>query len=187
MLIEIGHVEAILQYSVKSMGGEGLDVANLGWHGLDGDRRLALRRIDDRSGFPWLQQAGFPTCSCLLRTAAKTVLRGDLPAHIRTPNGEEMAVFGEDLAAEVGRRYGAPVQCGNLRRGHSHRSAGGRADHSPPYGDREKGTRVIETQCPRTPPNPRLQRTRSVSPLSPLSSQTVGAQARVPGRGRRGP
>jgi len=52
MLIEIGQVEAIFRYPVKSMGGERLDVANLGWHGLDGDRRLAFRRIDDRSGFP---------------------------------------------------------------------------------------------------------------------------------------
>ena len=51
MLIEIGHVEAIFRYPVKSMGGERLEVAELGWHGLDGDRRLALRRIDDRSGF----------------------------------------------------------------------------------------------------------------------------------------
>ena len=75
MLIEIGHVEAIFRYPVKSMGGERLEAAKLGWHGLDGDRRLAFRRIDDRSGFPWLRQASFPTCSCLLRTAVKTVLR----------------------------------------------------------------------------------------------------------------
>jgi uncharacterized protein YcbX len=32
MLIEIGHVEAIFRYPVKSMGGERLKVANLGWH-----------------------------------------------------------------------------------------------------------------------------------------------------------
>jgi uncharacterized protein YcbX len=50
MLIEIGHVEAIFRYPVKSMAGESLEVANLGWHGLDGDRRLALRRIENRSG-----------------------------------------------------------------------------------------------------------------------------------------
>ena len=50
MLIEIGHVEAIFRYPVKSMGGERLEAAKLGWHGLDGDRRLAFRRIDDRSG-----------------------------------------------------------------------------------------------------------------------------------------
>ncbi len=54
MLIEIGHVEALFRYPVKSMGGERLEVANLGWHGLDGDRRLAFRQLDDRRGFPRL-------------------------------------------------------------------------------------------------------------------------------------
>ena len=54
MLIKIGHVEALFRYPVKSMRGERLEVTNLGWHGLDGDRRLAFRRMDDRSGFPWL-------------------------------------------------------------------------------------------------------------------------------------
>jgi uncharacterized protein YcbX len=58
MVIEIGHVEAIFRYPVKSMAGERLEVANLGWHGLDRDRRLAFRRMDDRSGFPWLTRFG---------------------------------------------------------------------------------------------------------------------------------
>ena len=44
MPIEIGQVEAIFRYPVKSMGGERLEVAKLGWHGLEGDRRLAFRR-----------------------------------------------------------------------------------------------------------------------------------------------
>ena len=56
MLMEIGHVAEIFRYPVKSMGGERLDAADLGWHGLDGDRRLAFRRMDinndDRNGFP---------------------------------------------------------------------------------------------------------------------------------------
>jgi uncharacterized protein YcbX len=40
MLIEIGHREAISRYPVKSMGGERLEVAKLGGHGLDGDRGM---------------------------------------------------------------------------------------------------------------------------------------------------
>ena len=40
MLIEIGQVEALFRYPVKSMGGEPLEEANLGWHGLEGDRRM---------------------------------------------------------------------------------------------------------------------------------------------------
>jgi hypothetical protein len=45
MPIEIGQIEAIFRYPVKSMRGELLDAATLGWHGLDGDRRLAFRRL----------------------------------------------------------------------------------------------------------------------------------------------
>ena len=117
MLMEIGHVEAIFRYPVKSMRGERLEAATLGWHGLDGDRRLALRRIDDRSGFPWLTATRLPD---LLLFAPHREADGDpddLPTRIRTPDGKEMAVFGEDLAAEVERRHKAPVEMTHLRGG----------------------------------------------------------------------
>ena len=117
MPIEIGHVEAIFRYPVKSMGGERLEVANLGWHGLEGDRRLAFRRIDDRSGFPWLSASKLPDLLLFAPHRREDGAPGDLPTHVRTPDGEEMPVFGEDLAAEVGRRYGAPVQMMQLKHG----------------------------------------------------------------------
>jgi hypothetical protein len=117
MLIEIGHVEAIFRYPVKSMGGERLEVARLGWHGLDGDRRLAFRRIDDRSGFPWLAASTLPELLLFAPHRREDGAPGDLPTHIRTPDGEEMPVFGEDLATEVGRRHGAPVQMMQLDHG----------------------------------------------------------------------
>jgi uncharacterized protein len=117
MLIEIGQVEAIFRYPVKSMGGERLEVAELGWHGLDGDRRLAFRRIDDRSGFPWLTAGKLPDLILFTPHRREDGYRGDLPTHVRTPDGEEMPVFGEDLAIEVGRRYGAPVRMMQLNHG----------------------------------------------------------------------
>ena len=117
MLTEIGHVEAIFRYPVKSMGGERLRVAKLGWHGLDGDRRLAFRRIDDRSGFPWLTASKLPDLLLFAPLRCEDGAQGDLPTHIRTPEGEELPVFGEDLAAEVGRRCGAPVQMMQLKHG----------------------------------------------------------------------
>jgi uncharacterized protein len=40
-----------------------------------------------------------------------------VPTHVRTPDGQEMPLFGEALAAEVGRRYGAPVEMTPLRHG----------------------------------------------------------------------
>jgi uncharacterized protein YcbX len=99
------------------MAGERLGVANLGWHGLDGDRRLAFRRIDDRSGFPWLSASQLPDLLLFAPHRREDGARGDLPTHIRTPDGEAMPVFGENLATEVGRRYGAPVQMMQLDHG----------------------------------------------------------------------
>jgi uncharacterized protein YcbX len=117
MPIEIGHVEAIFRYPVKSMGGERLEAANLGWHGIDGDRRLAFRRMDDRSGFPWLSASKLPDLLLFAPERREDGAQGDLPTHVRTPDGHAMPVFGEDLATEVGRRLGAPVQMMQLRHG----------------------------------------------------------------------
>src|SRR5262249_29478086 len=116
MLMEIGDVEAIFRYPVKSMAGERLEAANLGWYGLEGDRRLAFRRIDNRSGMPWLTASKLP--ELLLFTPDNyNGAHGDLPTHIRTPDGTHMSVFGKDLATEVGRRYGGPVEMMQLRHG----------------------------------------------------------------------
>ena len=119
MLIEIGHVEAIFRYPVKSMGGEPLEAAELGWYGLEGDRRLAFRRVDDRSGMPWLTASKLPDLLRFAPQRREDGAEGDrrLPTHVRTPEGKELPVFGEELAAEVGRRYGAPVQMMQLRHG----------------------------------------------------------------------
>ena len=117
MLTEIGYVEAIFRYPVKSMGGERLEAANLGWHGLEGDRRLAFRRLDDRGGFPWLTASKLPDLLLFAPQRRPDGAQGDLPTHIRTPDGEEMPIFGEDLETEVGRRYGSPVQMMHLKNG----------------------------------------------------------------------
>ena len=117
MLIEIGHVEAIFRYPVKSMAGERLEDANLGWYGLDGDRRLAFRRVGDRSGIPWLTASKLPDLLLFAPHRDEDRAEGDLPTHIRTPDGEEMPVFGEKLAKEIERRHGAPVQMMQLRHG----------------------------------------------------------------------
>jgi hypothetical protein len=52
------------------MRGEPLDAAMLGWHGLEGDRRLTFRRLDESGGFPWLTGRSFPPSSSLLRSGA---------------------------------------------------------------------------------------------------------------------
>jgi uncharacterized protein YcbX len=117
MSIEIGQVEALFRYPVKSMAGERLESAAMGWHGFDGDRRLALRRIDDRSGFPWLTAGRLADLLLFTPCRREGAADGEVPTHVRTPDGEELAVFGEALAAEVGRRHGAPVEMMQLKDG----------------------------------------------------------------------
>lgn len=114
---EVGVVEAIFRYPVKSMGGERLEVANLGWHGIDGDRRLAFRQIENRGGFPWLSASKLPDLLLFSPHRREGSAPGDLPTHVRTPDGALMPIFGEDLDAEIGRRLGAPVQLMQMKHG----------------------------------------------------------------------
>jgi uncharacterized protein len=114
MVVEIGHVEAIFRYPVKSMGGESLKAANLGWHGVEGDRRFGFRRTQDRGGFPWLTASKLPE---LVLFTPERCDDGDLPTHVRTPDGKEMPILGEELAAEVTHRYGAPVEMMQMKHG----------------------------------------------------------------------
>jgi uncharacterized protein YcbX len=114
-MIEIGHVEAIYRYPVKSMRGEFLDTAQMGWHGIDGDRRLAFRRINDRGGFPWLTAGKLP--SLVLYTPHGREGDAGIPTLVRTPDGEDLPVFGDALAVDVARRYGAPVEMMQCKHG----------------------------------------------------------------------
>ncbi len=116
MAIEIGEIEALFRYPVKSMGGEPLEAVDLGWHGLEGDRRLALHRIGERGGFPWLTASKLPEL-ILFTPTRRGPAPGDLPTHVRTPQGTELQVFGQELADEISRRHGAPVEMLHLNRG----------------------------------------------------------------------
>ena len=117
MLVEVGNVEAIFRYPVKSMAGERLERGILGWHGLDGDRRLAFRRMDDCSPFPWLTASRLPELLLFHPQRGECGTEENLPTHVRTPEGKLMPIFGTDLAKDVGRRYGSTVEMMQLKHG----------------------------------------------------------------------
>ena len=66
---------------------------------------------------PWLTASKLPDLVLFAAERHQDGAQGDLPTHIRTPDGEELPVFCEDLTTEVARRYGAPVQMVHLRHG----------------------------------------------------------------------
>jgi uncharacterized protein YcbX len=117
MPIELGQIEAIYRYPVKSMGGERLDAATLGWHGLEGDRRFALRRMDLHSDYPWLSASKLPDLLRYSPHRREDGAAGGLTTHVRTPDGETLPILGEELAAEIGRKNGAPVQMMQMKHG----------------------------------------------------------------------
>jgi uncharacterized protein YcbX len=94
------------------MAGVHLERANLGWHGLDGDRRFAFRRLADQSGFPWLTASRLPQL-LLYKPVGDT----DLPTHIRTPDGAELELHSDELQSEISRQHGSPVQLMQLKHG----------------------------------------------------------------------
>jgi uncharacterized protein YcbX len=117
MNIEIGQIKAIFRYPVKSMAGEQLDTVSLGWHGLDGDRRFAFRRIADQGGFPWLTASRMPEL-ILFKPLCRDLGSGNqLPMRVRTPEGKTLLLQGAELRAEIARRHGAEVELMQLNQG----------------------------------------------------------------------
>jgi uncharacterized protein YcbX len=113
--MELGRISAIFRYPVKSMAGELLDVARLGWHGIEGDRRAAFRRLNDKSGFPWLTASKLP--QLLLYEPFGLDTAEPFPTHVRTPDGKEYELQSDELREEISRRYGNDVEMMNLRHG----------------------------------------------------------------------
>jgi uncharacterized protein YcbX len=117
MPVKIGEIAALFRYPVKSMRGESLETAALGWHGLAGDRRLALRKLDDAGGFPWLTASKLPELILFAPKWRGHAGADGLPTHVCTPEGEELPIFGQELAGQIGRRHGSVVEMIHLNRG----------------------------------------------------------------------
>jgi len=113
---QVGRIKAIFRYPVKSMAGELMDVAKLGWHGLEGDRRLAFRRCNDKSGFPWLTASKLPKLLCYEPFGSDHNAE-PLPTHVRTPDGKEYELHSKELREDVSGRYGSEVELMNLKHG----------------------------------------------------------------------
>ena len=113
---EIGRIKSIFRYPVKSMAGVQIDSAVLGWHGLNGDRRFAVRRLSDQSGFPWLTASRLPEL-LLYKPFGEASVDHDLPTHVRTPDGAEFSLDSDELRDEISRRHGGRVQLMQLKHG----------------------------------------------------------------------
>jgi MOSC domain-containing protein len=115
--MELGRISAIFRYPVKSMAGELLDVARLGWHGIEGDRRLAFRRLADKSEFPWLTASKLPELLLYKPFRLDSNSAELLPTHVSTPEGKEYELRSDELREEISSRHGSDVELMNLKSG----------------------------------------------------------------------
>jgi uncharacterized protein YcbX len=116
-MIPIGRVRELVRYPVKSMAGTPMESADLGWHGLAGDRRLAFRRLGDSSGFPWLSASRLPELLCYQPVAVSESRGEPRFTHVRTPAGAHLELRGEALQREIAERFGGAVELMELKHG----------------------------------------------------------------------
>jgi uncharacterized protein YcbX len=117
MMIHLGHVLELVRYPVKSMAGVATDSAFLGWHGLQGDRRFAFRRVNDNSGFPWLSASRLPELLLYRPIGLDETAEEPVPTHVRTPEGITVPLGSAELQNNVVEKFGSPVELMKLKHG----------------------------------------------------------------------
>ena len=116
-MIQIGHVQELVRYPVKSMAGIATDSAFLSWHGLNGDRRFAFRRVGNDSGMPWLVASRLPELLLYHPVGIDESAGEPLPTRVRTPAGALVELSGAELKAELAERFGSAVELMHIRHG----------------------------------------------------------------------
>jgi len=137
----IGTIETICRYPVKSMAGEAVDTAFVGYAGLMGDRSYAFVRDGALQGFPW--QTGRDQENLILykpryHQPDETVMPVNVAASfalapgvnpvfphpdafavsVTTPSGQVLPVEAAELAAELAEQGGKAVTLRFSERSH---------------------------------------------------------------------
>ena len=115
--IELGEIGFLFRHPVKSMAAERINEATLGWHGVEGDRRWAFRRLADDGGCPWLTASRLPEMLLYQPFGRQDNAAEPLPSHIRTPDGKMLELTDEALEKELSSRYGSDVKLTHLSQG----------------------------------------------------------------------
>jgi uncharacterized protein YcbX len=99
------------------MAGVSVDSAFLNWYGLQGDRRFAFRRLNDKSDFPWLSASHLPELLLYHPLGLDENAGEPLPTQVRTPEGMIFPIGSAELQQNVAERFGSPVELMKLRNG----------------------------------------------------------------------
>lgn len=116
---DVARVAALYRYPVKSMRGEEIAGGRLYWHGMEGDRRYAFVRGDDRSGFPWLTARQIPMMVRYVPAFTDPDRPRESAVTVRTPEGIIWPVESDELLDELSVAYrgSGPITLMHLSRG----------------------------------------------------------------------
>lgn len=115
--LHIGVVKALYHFPVKSMRGEKLDEAQVGWYGFHGDRRYAFVRTGNATNFPWLTGREAPKLVRYTPYFSLPDQPNTSPVWVATPQGDDWPVESPELLEELKELYGAPVHLVQSNRG----------------------------------------------------------------------
>jgi uncharacterized protein YcbX len=114
---QVGRIQSIWRYPVKSMRGQSLASCEIYWYGIEGDRRYAFVRGDTRSSFPWLTGRQVPQMLTYDPRLLDLTNPLESPVMVRTPDGIELSIDSDELRRSMEKDYGGPVHLMQLRRG----------------------------------------------------------------------
>jgi uncharacterized protein len=101
--MQIATIVGLWRYPVKSMAAEALTQAEVGWHGIAGERRWAFIRPGlERSGFPWLTLRERADMREFVPRFAEPARPDDSRTLVTAPDGEEYDVTDPALSARLG-------------------------------------------------------------------------------------
>ncbi len=105
---QVGTLVKISRFPVKSMAGEGLTEAKIGWHGIGEDRRYAFVIAGNITGFPWVSARVYPEIATYQPIFRTVEGRSEPALFVKTPTGEEFAIDDPALAEMLSQRSCQP-------------------------------------------------------------------------------
>jgi uncharacterized protein YcbX len=112
-----GTLHAAYRYPVKSMRGESLPEAPIGWSGIEGDRRYGFVKSESLAGFPWLTGREVPEMVLYAPRLTDPTDPITSDVIVTLPDGRDLPVSSVELRDSLTNAYGHPAHLMHLKRG----------------------------------------------------------------------